>query len=322
MEQSRNLSIDFIKVVAMLGVMCLHTEICFYENPFAQCLYMSAVISIPLFFMVSGWLLYGKSPVGIDYSARKIWGILRFVLIISTFFWLVSGVRHGVPYLKYVFGGLLQKGGLYVFWYFGAMIILYALLPISQRIYKNYPRAFIALTAVLGILSNAIFAANFFGVHIENNTIQTFRLWNWLFYFNLGGLLRRYHVKSNAVLVISLFVANYLFQYFLTPMMLTVNNEYFYGSLPVMALCLFLFAWLSNVEGSKLKYIMGGADLFLPCYVFHIYVIGHTEPLFRQYVYSQVPFAVPLYWVMVAAITMALSWVVMKIPYMDRIFKI
>lgn len=264
MEKTRNLSIDLIKVVAMLGVMCLHTEMSFYENPIAQCLYMSAVISIPLFFMVSGYLLYGKSQVGIDYSARKIWGILRFVFIVASFFWLVSGMRHGESYLRYVIGGFLQRGQFGLFWYFGAMMMLYALLPISQRIYKAHPRVFIVLTIVLGLLSNAIFVANFFDIHIENRTIQTFRMWNWLFYFNLGGIVRRYHVKSNAVVVILLFVANYLFQYFLTPMMPTVYCEYFYCSLPVMALCIFLFAYLSNMKVSKLKLVMGGVNYSCP----------------------------------------------------------
>ncbi len=268
MSNSRNLSIDLVKVVAMLGVMCLHTEMSFYENLIAQCLYMSGVISIPLFFMVSGYLLYGKKPVGFDYSVRKIWGILRFVLIVASFFWLLTGVRHGEPYLRYVIGGFLQKGQLGLFWYFGAMMILYALLPISQRIYNGHPRTFIALTVGLGVLANAIFAANFLDIHIENRTIQTFRLWNWLFYFNLGGIVRRYHVKSNAKVVILLFVANYLFQYFLTPMMPTVYCEYFYGFMPVMALCLFIFAYLSQVDESKLKHIVGGQNCSFPAMSF------------------------------------------------------
>lgn len=322
MTNSRNLSIDLIKVVAMLGVMCLHTEMSFYENPMAQCLYMTAVVSIPLFFMVSGYLLYGKSPVGLDYSARKIYGILRFVVIVASFFWLLSGMRHGEPYLRYVIGGFFQRGQFGLFWYFGAMMILYALLPISQRIYNGHPRIFIALTVGLGVLANAIFAANFLDEHIENSTIQTFRLWNWLFYFNLGGIVRRYHVKTNAKVVILLFVASYLFQYFLTPKMPTVYCEYFYCSLPVMALCFFLFAYLSYVDESKLKHIVGGGKLFLPCYALHIFVIGKTEHLFHQYVYSQFPFSAPLYWVLVATITMTISWIVMKIPYMNKVFRI
>lgn len=260
MTKHRNLSIDLIKIVALLGVICLHTEIKFYENPLAQCLYMTAVVSIPLFFMVSGFLLYGKDTVGFGYSARKICGILRFVLVVTSFFWLVSGARHGEPYLRYAIGGFLQEGPFFVFWYLGAMMMLYALFPILQRIYNGYPRAFVTLMVTLGVLANAIFVANFFGIHIENSIIQTFRLWNWLFYFNLGGIVRHCPVKSSTITVVALLVVNYLFQYLLTPMMPTVYCEYFYCSLPVMVLCFFLFAFLSNIDESKLKYINRGGN--------------------------------------------------------------
>lgn len=97
----RLLSLDFIKLFAMFGVICLHTEMNFYENPLAQFLYMTAVVSIPLFFMTSGYLLYGKQSVDYHYSAHKIVGILRFVAIMTITFWLLTGMRHGES-----FGGL------------------------------------------------------------------------------------------------------------------------------------------------------------------------------------------------------------------------
>lgn len=258
MSKSRFLSIDLIKVIAMLGVMCLHAEMSYYENPLAQCLYMSAVVSIPLFFMVSGYLLYGKETTDIRYSAKKIWGILRFAFIIATFFWLLSGVRHGESYLHYTMGGFLQMGQFGLFWYFGAMMILYALLPLTHRLYQNHPKLFLALTVALGVLSNVIFIANFFDVHIENRTIQTFRMWNWLFYFNLGGIVRRSVCRSSVGLVGLLLVTNYLFQLYLTPLMPTKFCEYFYCSLPVMLLVFFLFSYVVKLDEGKIGWVWGG----------------------------------------------------------------
>lgn len=63
--QNRLLSLDLVKLVAMFGVVCLHTEMIFYDNPRAHFLYMTAVVAIPLFFMTSGYLLYGKTSVDI-----------------------------------------------------------------------------------------------------------------------------------------------------------------------------------------------------------------------------------------------------------------
>lgn len=261
MEQ-RLPSLDFIKLFAMFGVICLHTEMVFYENPLAQFLYMTAVVSIPLFFMVSGFLLYGKKSVGYQYSLHKITGILRFVTIITVTFWLLTGIRHGDSFLLFTVGSLVQKGRFGVYWYFGAMLIIYTMLPILHAIYKKHQKVFLVATIALCVLSNCIFLSNFWGYQIEKDTIQTFRLWNWIFYFNLGGLLRKCTVKVNLLLVLALFFLNYLFQYEITPMMPTKCCEYFYCSLPVMLLSLCLFAYVVKIDSSKLQFAMGGNTFF------------------------------------------------------------
>lgn len=318
----RLLSLDFIKLFAMFGVICLHTEMNFYENPLAQFLYMTAVVSIPLFFMTSGYLLYGKQSVDYHYSAHKIVGILRFVAIMTITFWLLTGMRHGESFWWFTAGSLIQKGNLGIYWYFGAMMILYALLPMQHKLYVKYPKAFLLGTIVLGIVSNCIFLSNFYGYEIEENTIQTFRLWNWIFYFNLGGILRRYTVKSSLALVIVLFIFNYLFQYELIPLMPTVYCEYFYCSLPVMLLSFFFFVYAVKIDDSKLQFVCGGGKLFLPCYTFHIFIIGKTMGKFEQYIYSISDYTAPFFWIIVAILTVIISWLIMKFPYMDRIFRI
>ena len=254
----RLLSLDFIKMFAMFGVMCLHSEFEFYENSLAQFLYMSAVVSIPLFFMTSGYLLYGKSSVDWRYSASKICGILRFVAIMTVAFWLMTGMKHGTSFLSFTIGSLLQRGGLGVYWYLGSMIIIYALLPIIHPVYVRHPKMFLILTITLCVLSNCIFFGHFIGLQIEERTTQTFRLWNWVFYFNMGGLLRMYPLKSNITEVLLLFAASNLFQFTLTPLMPLPYCEYFYSSLPVMLLCLFLFAYLAKIDNGKLQFVRGG----------------------------------------------------------------
>lgn len=87
----RNLQLDLIKLVAMCGVMCLHTQIWYIENPIAHFFYVTAVVSIPLFFMTSGYLLLGKDNIDCRYSLRKILGIFRFVAIVTVFFIFFRG---------------------------------------------------------------------------------------------------------------------------------------------------------------------------------------------------------------------------------------
>ncbi|MBD5197412.1 MAG: acyltransferase family protein [Bacteroidales bacterium] len=71
---SRNYSIDAIKIVAMLGVIMLHTSHDLMSESgydLASFMYKSAVASIPLFFMVSGYLLLGRQDIRLWLYTKK-----------------------------------------------------------------------------------------------------------------------------------------------------------------------------------------------------------------------------------------------------------
>ena len=44
--------------------------------------------------------------------------------------------------------------------------------------------------------------------------------------------------------------------------------------------------------------------------------------MFEHYVYSTNSYTAPFFWVLVTSLTMLVSWLVMKVPYMDRVFRI
>lgn len=86
---------------------------------------------------------------------------------------------------------------MYQFWYLGALIIIYLLLPLfcklkARRIkIKNHeiPKLYIVwcvllLTAVAMQICSVIL-----GKSLQKNVILTFRLWSWFQYFILGGIL-------------------------------------------------------------------------------------------------------------------------------------
>lgn len=63
-------SLDFIKIIAMLSVMGLHSTYSFIDESHigvADIIYRTSVIAIPLFFMVSGFLLLGRTKVDYRY---------------------------------------------------------------------------------------------------------------------------------------------------------------------------------------------------------------------------------------------------------------
>ena len=236
-------------------------------------------------------------------------------------FYFLSGIRHGESFVKATLGSFIQKGQLGVFWYFGAMIIIYALLPGIAYLYKAKYKTFIALTVGLLLMASIFFLLNFSsGIHIEQNTIQTFRLWNWLFYFCLGGILRHCSFRVNIFVLIILIVLNYLFQTMTSEYMESVYCEYFYPSVIVMLLSLCVFQYIRNIK-LDLKFVNGG-KLFLPCYTIHMFVIGQTLKPFKHIFSFMDDFCPALYFVFVCAVTMLLSWVMMKIPYLEKVFRI
>lgn len=84
----RNQSLDLIKIFAMIGVMGLHSTLGQTETFMGFLISRIFGISVPLFFMVSGYLLSMKN-VDWKYSRRKIIGIARFCFLICFFYSIV-----------------------------------------------------------------------------------------------------------------------------------------------------------------------------------------------------------------------------------------
>ena len=167
MQENRNLSIDLVKIVAMFGVMCLHSTHSFAipnHFCFADVLYESAVVSMPLFFMVSGYLLIGRPNVNYRYSIRKIIGIVRFVSIIVFAYWMILSIyQRNFDFAELVWSLIqpyFQSGKFSIFWYFGAMIIIYVLYPNLNNMYIKMPYLYHIVLATTILCSYTMFIGN------------------------------------------------------------------------------------------------------------------------------------------------------------------
>ena len=186
----------------MLGVISLHCNTDRLDNPIAFVLSRVAGISIPLFFMVSGYLQIGKDGSW-SYSLRKIIGILRFVFICCLVYWIGHVIHHQELdfYLFKIFlKSFVQKGPFWMFWYFGAMCLLYLFLPLlrwcDRRFEMFYPKLLLGLVCIDFIVFVMTFAFRW-----EYTIIQSFRMWNWLTYFSLGAMVRKHSLGAKGSLV-------------------------------------------------------------------------------------------------------------------------
>lgn len=323
MTSSRNLSVDLVKIVAMLGVMALHTALGKVGKLPTFCLTNIAGLSIPLFFMVSGYLMQGRRADW-HYALKKIFGILRFTFIVCMAFGLVQCLfnEFSLVYLAKVWlGGFVQKGRFFtVFWYFGAMMIVYALLPLYNRLEQRSPRFLPNLILFLLVVEFYVFMANYIYGFEQTYVIQTFRVWNWLLFFSIGQLLKKVQLGRKVGLghVLVVMLSFLVFVYVVDPHVGGI--EYFFGSLPLQVYATLSFVWLLSRKIHHSSIVSSLSRLFLPVYALHMFVIDWVNGL--AFTGGLGMFAAWGDYVIVVTLTLLLSWAVMKIPYMDRVFRI
>ncbi len=332
----RNPNIDLIKTVAMLLVILIHTSTMTHHG-FLVCS-RGSVAAVPLFFMVAGWLLIPKPTLDWAYVWRKVKAILRVMLIGFIILYLGISLLEGwavpprqVPEhmaLQFLLS-FLQMENYTTLWFFGALILMYLLTPWLGSLYRERPRAFAWVFAAAAALLLAAFVLNNTPVQylhglkwpFEENVPQTLRVWNWLFYFTLGGFLRRPGVvaalKPHCTLMAlaALLILNEWLQ-----VKLDLNYygnylvEYNYSSPVTVLLAVVLFVWLLKVPLPRpCKPLQELAPLFIPVYLFQMKVIYYLRESIDN---------LPLVWLIASVVMISGSWLIMRIPLVRKAFTI
>lgn len=182
MKKIRNINLDFLKIMACIGVVLLHTTMPGFKETgpwnYLTYLYYLGTYSIPLFFMVNGYLLLGKNEISYSYILQKIKWIFVTVSIWTLIIWIYKRDFSQNP-IKKVLGSLLQRGYFFQFWFFGALILIYLCLPILKKFLKSKNRYLLALS-LLVIIGFVLELTNYLlQKPVQVYVIQTFRLWTW-----------------------------------------------------------------------------------------------------------------------------------------------
>ena len=199
MRKYRNINLDLLKVLACVGVVLLHTAMGGFKETgswnFSTYLYYLGTYSIPLFFMVNGYLLLGKREITYSYILQKVKWIL---ITVSSWTFIVWVFKRDFTenLIKKIVGSLIQKGYFFQFWFFGTLILIYICLPILKKFLNSKRRYFyiLSLLVVIGLifeLANIVLQ-----MPIQTYVIQTFRLWTWFFYYVLGGYIAQFTMKE------------------------------------------------------------------------------------------------------------------------------
>lgn len=155
--QSKINWIDNLRGIACLMVVMIHTTSWYITNAqsvsplywdMANILNSASRVSVPLFFMISGYLFFGERSAQPRHFLRiglclLFYSLVAFLYI--TFFTSING--------ELSLRNLLQKPVFYHLWFFFAIIVIYLLSPLIQ-VKSVSGKMLLALTVVIGVVAN------------------------------------------------------------------------------------------------------------------------------------------------------------------------
>lgn len=329
-------NLDALKLLSMVLVLCLHcTATYYFENglalwSFTRFLYCAGVLAIPTFFVVSGYQLLGRENVGYGYALRKVvkllWSSFLMYIIILLLEKPLLGIDvdwRGIPTQFRL--NLLQWGDYGILWFVGALSLVYLLYPLINWTYVKHKQLFLCFCGILLVVMTAVF---FFSVIYpikdelrEMSISQTYRIWNWVGYFALGGLLKRYRIfkQLGRLWIVAVFaICSFLF---LNSIMLRRGIwfcEYAYSSLPIILYVAAVFMYFMSIKIDN-RFMAEMASIFLPAYMFGLMYQYCIEDYF-----CQLPEYIGVTAMIVVDTILALSsaWLLMKIPGMKRLLRL
>lgn len=332
MRKTRNINLDLIKVISCVGVVLLHTEMGGFKETgswnFSTYLYYLGTYSIPLFFIVNGYLLLGKREITYPYILQKVKWILITVSSWNIIVWLFKR-DFAVNPIKKIVGSLLQKGYFFQFWFFGALILIYLCLPILKKFFYSKRRYLYILSILLVIglifeLTNIVLQ-----MPIQTYVIQTFRLWTWFFYYLLGGYIAQFNIDNlkyrfknwmKIVSILLLLISPIILFFLAKNTYHNLFSEYFYDILfvKVVSLGFFLTLFSLSLNQDRNKWIVFLSNQTMGVFIIHTYIMEVWEKLFGfNFVGAYLLFAL---------FTLSVSFIIvgmlMKIPYFNRIVKL
>ena len=184
--------IDNLRGIACLMVVMIHTTTWYITNAqsvsplnwdLANVLNSASRVSVPLFFMISGYLFFGERSAKPRHFMRIALCILFYSSVALAYILLFTSINAELS-LK----NLLQKPVFYHLWFFFAIAVIYMVSPLIQG--KNISgKMLLALMVVIGVIAN------------PNTVSQKIGGFEWLpvnlyisgdtFYYILYGMLGR-----------------------------------------------------------------------------------------------------------------------------------
>lgn len=335
--------IDFLKVFAIFGVICLHVAGSYYNvgslNQNSELVftpiklyYYIGVLAIPLFFCINGFLVLGKEKVTYQYILKKVGMLLTPVILWAIMESVAKLVvrREFVNPLFTALGYLIQQGFFFQFWFIGSLVIVQLVSPLLNCLLRKHLAIFQAITVTLGVVCLIVmFFSYYFQAPLAKAVIQTFRLWTWFFYFMLGAALRRAgylsKMSKNGRLIFFIFItiAVQIAAIFSSLVLKNGYAEYDYDSiyviLSVIILMLLYAQTISLKRGRAISWLIRHfSKNTMGIFIVHIVVLKVVLRLIPTSIQSLAPLNI----VIIFLVSDLLVSCIEKIPFLTRLVSI
>lgn len=316
----RNSNLDLIKCIACLGVVGLHSI-----GMINYTIYYLCDAAVPLFFMVNGYLMFSKEKIEYSYAFQKISSLLKIVVLWNLLIALPVLIfrRKFVNPIRLCIDSLFQKGYLWHFWFFGALMIIYLILPLLHRLLRHTPSLYKIICVILMLICITFSLLSIRrGYSIQMFVPQPLRLWTWLFFFLFGGLCTNatFHLPINlhAALTLLFTVISNTAQKKIG--LYLINNrlaDLFYDNITSILFYVTLFTFLLRIpiKNIFICFITFLSSLTMGIFIIHpILLFGITGFYAPTDTFSGVMFFTGL-----TAISGLTAYIMSKIPYIRRL---
>ncbi len=265
LEQNNNQAwLVWLRVIATIAVIILHCcaaplvnyDITDYVNWLLALVLRNIVaVSVPLFFMMSGYLYLIKSEINISHFLRKRMMKIILPLLIWSYFWILynNGFNLQLIGLHDVLLPFKQPA-MYHLWFMYPLIGLYLALPLIHSCVRNLPikSQQYALYYWVLLVGLTDYFTRFFGFTFA---IPAQFITIWVGYFVAGYLITAYNFKPRLLisLCVAIITAMIFGTYWLTNQAQPApSHMYELGTAHMMLLALGIF-WLAHHYKDKFK---------------------------------------------------------------------
>jgi surface polysaccharide O-acyltransferase-like enzyme len=334
MSKERILGLDLLKTLACITVIIAHTCFTWDDTPqlkLVSILYYASVISVLLFFIVNGYLLFGRTANDRWYSFRKIWRILLLTFLVTCGFnvcWMFyAHTSYQNPFVDTFFTLFCQRPFMVHFWFFGALIILYIVFPFLDYLFRKHTKVFTALFCAIVLIQQSIEIINIVtayhndGWMFQWNMSQVKKPEVYLCYFMMGGIVKLYASKikrfATPKIILSLLAIVVLYEFILTNFLYSVYYfDVFYDNLFVITLCALIFTALADLKKVPCqRFVTLIASVLMPVYIIHPFVADFLKTAIHFYDFL-------IWFILTLGLSVLIGWLLMKIAIVRKLIKI